>query len=236
MNQALDWNNIDLVVFDVDGTLYDQRRLRMAMLRLLLADAWRSRSLDTIRTLRTFRGVRESLGDQPGVDFMTAQYVQTALRHNKTEDEVRTLTTEWLERRPLPLLPGCRYPHLPELFASMKTAGKKVAVFSDYPASDKLAALGLEAHPVVCATDPDIMRLKPDPFGLRVILQRTGVQAERALVIGDRADRDAAAARQVGVQALIRTRQPVAGFGTFRAYDDPVFQPLLVHPGSRAGA
>ena len=28
----LDWKDIDLVIFDVDGTLYDQRRLQLAML------------------------------------------------------------------------------------------------------------------------------------------------------------------------------------------------------------
>ena len=28
----LDWSTIDLVVFDVDGTLYDQRRLRVCQL------------------------------------------------------------------------------------------------------------------------------------------------------------------------------------------------------------
>ncbi len=27
--QPIDWNGIKLVVFDVDGTLYDQRALRM---------------------------------------------------------------------------------------------------------------------------------------------------------------------------------------------------------------
>ena len=32
MSGSLDWSAIDLVVFDVDGTLYDQRRLRLAML------------------------------------------------------------------------------------------------------------------------------------------------------------------------------------------------------------
>ena len=33
---SLDWQGIDLVVFDVDGTLYDQRRLRLRDLRAAL--------------------------------------------------------------------------------------------------------------------------------------------------------------------------------------------------------
>ncbi|MFZ3142274.1 HAD family hydrolase [Polaromonas sp.] len=233
--QLLNWNDIDLVVFDVDGTLYDQRRLRFAMLRRLLAATWQTRSLDTLQTLRTFRHVREALGDQPEADFMRLQYARTARRRHKTEDEVRALTNEWMERQPLRFLAGCRYPHLDALFAGLRSAGKQIAVFSDYPASDKLAALGLQAQPIVCATDAGVARLKPDPFGLLSILRQTGVPAQRALMIGDRFDRDAIAASRAGMRALIRARKPHPAFDTFRAYDDPVFQPMLMRAKTRAG-
>jgi phosphoglycolate phosphatase len=222
-----DWNAIDLVVFDVDGTLYDQKRLRLKMLRLLLADAWKTRSMDTLRTLRTFRHVREALGDEENPDFMQAQYARTAQAHAKNKAAIATLTSDWLERRPLPFLAGCRYPHVKELFAALRQAGKQVAVFSDYPARDKLAALGLEAHPVVTATDPEIGRLKPDPSGLLDILRRTQVPAARTLMIGDRFDRDAEAARRAGVPALIRSSQPRSEGPTFKNYNDDVFLPVL---------
>jgi len=227
MTQLIDWKDIDLVVFDVDGTLYDQRRLRRAMLGQLLAHAWRSRSLDTLQTLRTFRHVREALGEEPGADFLRLQYARTAGRHGKSEDEVRRLATEWLEQRPLPSLAACRYPHLQELFAGLQAAGKRIAVFSDYPALDKVKALGLWADWVVCATDPDVARLKPDPTGLRAILRQSGVAPERALMIGDRFDRDGAVAQRAGVRSLIRSRKPHPQFATFGSYADPVFQPML---------
>lgn len=236
MTPVLDWNEIDLVVFDVDGTLYDQRRLRRAMLRPLLAAAWESRSLDLLRTLRTFRRVREALGEQQAADFLQLQYIRTANRHNTTSEAVRGLATEWMERRPLPLLAGCRYPHLDALFAGLRAHGKQVAVFSDYPALDKLAALGLRADVVVCATDPHVARLKPDPAGLLEILRRTGVPAQRALMIGDRADRDGVAALRAGVRALIRAPKAHPDFITFAAYDDPIFAPLRMTAGAAAVA
>jgi len=232
----LAWTNIDLVVFDVDGTLYDQRQLRIGMLRQLLGHAWQTRSLETLLTLRTFRHVREALGEQAGCDFMALQYTQTASRHGKTPAAVRALTDEWMELRPLPLLAACRYAHVAEVFAGLRAAGKQIAAFSDYPAVAKLAALGLQADVVVCATDADIARLKPDPTGLLAILRQTGVAPERALMIGDRFDRDAAAAAQAGMHALIRSRQPHGRVATFRAYDDAVFQPLLAGPGVVRGA
>ena len=230
-----DWTTIDLVVFDVDGTLYDQQQLRLGMLRQLLGHAWQTRSLDTLLTLRTFRRVREALGErvgeQAGSDFMALQYAQTANRHGKTPAAVRALTDEWMEQRPLPLLAACRYAHVAEVFAGLRASGKRIAAFSDYPAAAKLAALGLQADVVVCATDPGIARLKPDPAGLLAILRQTGVTPERALMIGDRFDRDAAAAARAGMRALIRSHRPHAQWATFRAYDDAVFQPLLVGPG-----
>ena len=236
----LDWSTIDLVVFDVDGTLYDQRQLRLGMLRQLIVHALQTRSLDTLLTLRTFRRVREALGErvgeQAGADFMTLQYAQTASRHGTTPAAVRALTDEWMEQRPLPLLAACRYAHVAEVFAGLRAAGKRVAAFSDYPAAAKLAALGLQADLVVCATDPGIARLKPDPAGLLAILKQTGVAPERALMIGDRFDRDAAAAARAGMRALIRSRRPHARWATFQGYDDVVFQPLLAGPGVVRGA
>lgn len=227
MSGSLDWSAIDLVVFDVDGTLYDQRRLRLAMLGHLLAEACRSRSLETLRILRTFRKVREALGEEAGVDFLAEQYARTAQRHGRSPADVEALATDWMEVRPLQRLAACRYAHVDRVFAGLLAAGKQVAVFSDYPAVAKLQALGLHAHPVVCATDADIARLKPDPRGLHSILQRTGVAAARTLMIGDRFDRDAAVAQRAGVRALIRSSRPHPAVDTFRAYDDPVFQPLL---------
>ena len=58
---ALDWDRIALVVFDMDGTLYDARRLRWRMAAWLLAESLRRRSLALPRTLAAFRRMREAL-------------------------------------------------------------------------------------------------------------------------------------------------------------------------------
>ena len=232
----LDWSTIDLVVFDVDGTLYDQRRLRLGMLRQLIGHSWQTRSLNTLLILRTFRQVRETLGEQAGHDFMALQYAQTASRHGATPAAVRSLTEEWMERRPLPLLAACRYAQVAEVFAGLRANGKQIAAFSDYPAVAKLAALGLQADAVVCATDADITRLKPDPAGLLSILRQTGVGPARALMIGDRFDRDAAAAEKAGMRALIRSPKAHPQWPTFQRYDDAVFQPLLAATAVVRGA
>ena len=231
MSALIDWDDIDLVVFDVDGTLYDAARLRRAMLRRLLAAAWHERSLRAVRVLRAFRLEREALGNEEDVDFQVAQYTRTAARVRCSEDEVRALAREWMERQPLALLRACRRPHVEDLFTGLRLAGKRIAVLSDYPAVRKLRVLGLRADVVVSATDSGIGKLKPHPIGLESILARTGVPPQRTLMIGDRVDRDAAVAERAGTRALIlaRVRKP-CGVPTFASYGAAVFRPLFQAP------
>jgi phosphoglycolate phosphatase len=233
---ALDWSGIDLVVFDVDGTLYEQRRLRAAMLRRLLVHAVRTRSLATLRILGTYRHVREALGDGAGDDFMLLHYSETARRHGCTPQEVQALVAEWMETAPLVNIAEYRYAGVAELFAALRSAGKRIGVLSDYPAAAKLDAMDLHADFVVCATDPEVACLKPDPRGLLLLLHRAGVRPARALMVGDRFDRDAEVARRAGVRALVRSARRQGDVPTFRRYDDPVFQELLARGPATAAA
>jgi phosphoglycolate phosphatase len=226
-SQMVDWSQVHLVVFDVDGTLYSQPRLRRTMLRQLLLHAARSRSLQTLQVLRTFRRVREQLGNEQASGFAQLQYERTAQMRGLKAAQVKAIAEEWIEQRPLPSLLACRYPGLSRLFAALRANGKRIAVFSDYPASAKLQALGLQADDVACATDRDVGKLKPDPSGLQRLLARHGTAPSAALMIGDRADRDGAAASRLGVPVLLRSETPVQGYRTFRSYDGPEFQGLL---------
>ena len=223
----LDWNDIDLVVFDVDGTLYRQGKLRLRMLVSLLIETTRTGNWRLPKTLHTFRQCREALGEKQTHDFMSRQYVLAARKCHCLPGEVREIVEEWMERRPLPHLRACRYPGIDRLFHALAGAGKTIAVLSDYPAVAKLQALDLKADIVVAATDPEVGQLKPHPAGLRRILASTGTPPHRALMIGDRADRDGEVARRVGMRALIRSPRLDLASGRFRTYTDAPFQPLL---------
>ncbi|HKY80090.1 MAG TPA: HAD family hydrolase [Sphingobium sp.] len=209
MTERFPWDRFDLVVFDMDGTLYDQGRLRRRMAGLIARDAFRNRSLAAMRTLAAFRRRREMLGGAMAGDFTTAQYELPGHR----PDEVRAIVADWMEQRPLALLPGCRAAGAEALFQRLARR-HVVAVFSDYRAEQKLDALGLSARLVIAAED--VGRLKPDPAGLLNLMAQAGVSAERTLMIGDRDDRDGEAARRAGVRALIRGRD-------FHHFDEPLF-------------
>ncbi len=222
-----DWSGIDLVVFDVDGTLYDQRPLRIRMARDMAFHTILRRDLSVLSVIRTYRHLREGMGEQEIVNFEAFLIAQTAAATGSPQPKVLEIITEWIEQRPLPYLSACRYPGLLELFAGLKRQGKTIGVFSDYPAHAKLAALGLSADIVVSAGDDGIGLLKPHPRGLEFLITQAGATAATTVLIGDRSERDGLAARRAEVRSLIRSSQPIQDWQTFTSYTDPLFAPLL---------
>jgi HAD superfamily hydrolase (TIGR01509 family) len=226
MLSHVDWDELRLIVFDVDGTLYDQRRLRLRMLAELLRASLGGASLEPILTLRQFRRTREALAASPGENFLEAQYELVAARRGLRAEDVRSLVAEWMYERPLPFLPACRRPGVESLFQSLRRAGKRIGIFSDYPAHDKLNALGLRADFLVSATDDDVARPKPDPTGLLKLMRAAQVEPRQTLMVGDRAERDWEAARCSNVGSIILAPRPIPGVPCFSGFHDPVFEPI----------
>lgn len=223
----LDWSDLRLVVFDVDGTLYDQRALRLRMIFELLRHLALKREGRTLKIIGAYRALREQLGDEEVEDFEEALLAQTALNRKCAPADVRAAVEEWIERRPLAYLPQCRYPALPELFAGLRRAGKRVAIFSDYPAHAKMKAMRLDADWIVSAGDEGVGVLKPNPRGLQKLIDMAEVSPAQTILIGDRVERDGFAAQRAGAQALLRAKKPIEGWRTFRRFDDPIFAPIV---------
>jgi FMN phosphatase YigB (HAD superfamily) len=222
-----DWDGIRLVVFDMDGTLYSQQRLRLRMMRDLLLHTFAQRTLAVIKVLEAYRRIRERLAGQEVPDFERALIAETADATGHSPGQVRQIVEEWIERRPLPYLLRCRYPGVVELFAALRRKGKMIGILSDYPVSAKLAVLGLNAGYIVCAGDPGIGLLKPHPRGLEAIIAAAGTTPRQTALIGDRADRDGVAARRAGAWPLIKSAKSIKDWQTFATFDDALFGSLM---------
>lgn len=223
----VDWTRIRLVVFDVDGTLYDQRALRLRMLLDLARHTIAARSLQAAKALHRFRRLREALGEEGLEGFQAALIERTAQATGIGTEKVVDLVHEWIDRRPLAHLRRCRYPGVEEVFAALRKHGKTIGIFSDYPAVAKLQALELPADLIASATDATVDVLKPNPRGLTRLMEAAAVGADETIMIGDRAERDGEAARRAGVNCLLRSSKPLSGWACFTTYHDDCFLPIL---------
>ncbi len=221
---AADWADIRLVAFDVDGTLYRQRSLRLKMAREILLHTIMKRDLDAIRILGVYRRIRERLADEEVPDFDRQLIAETARATSRSPDRVLAIVSEWIAERPLPHLRGCLYAGVSQLFDGLRREGKTIGILSDYPATAKLAAMGLAADHVIAAGD--VGMLKPNPKGLQLLMSAANVGPRETVLIGDRAERDGRAGQRAGVRTLIRSSKPIGSYQTFATFYDPLFAPF----------
>jgi putative hydrolase of the HAD superfamily len=183
------------------------------------------RDLNAIGVISAYRRIRERLGAEEIVDFERVLIAETAEVTSMSTEQVHGIVSEWIDTRPLRYLRACLFSGVPELFAGLHRAGKKIGIFSDYPATEKLAAMGLAAHHVVAASDVGL--LKPHARGLQSLIIAAGTSAQETLLIGDRADRDGVAGQRAGVRVLIRSSKPIETFQTFKTFRDPLFDSFM---------
>ncbi len=190
-------------LIDLDGTLYAARWVKLAMSIELLCFGRMS-----IRVLRTFRQVHEELreGGLAVGEHSSPYQVQierAAARLGLSPDEVQTCVVKWMFQRPAKWLRLCRNRRLLGEIERFRAGGGKTAIVSDYPAQEKLAALGVEGlfDAVVASGEPDgPLQLKPAPDGYELAARCLDVVAASCVVLGDRDDADGEAARRAGMK------------------------------------
>jgi HAD superfamily hydrolase (TIGR01509 family) len=203
--QTVRWDQVNGVLFDLDGTLYSQPRLRLLMVKeMVLYFAAHPLQIGQLRVLFHFRRLRERHGFRGG-NIGHGQYEVTATALGVTEEYVREAVDRWILREPLKHLAACKFKHVDPVFARLKAGGKGIAIVSDYPVREKMEWLGLEADVAVCATDPDVDCFKPDPKGFLVAAAKLGLAPHECLVVGDRDEKDGEAARAAGMVFLHST-------------------------------
>lgn len=192
------------VIFDVDGTLYDQRKLRLFMAwEMVICVLRQPGRIAALRILWHFRRMRGKLAAEASFDLESRQYVWPAQTASGSPEKVRKLIQDWMFERPIAYLSSWRYPNTQALLAQLQQQGIPAGVFSDYPGINKLRALGLIAKVVVSATWAEVNRLKPDPTGLLVAVVKLGAPVPECLFMGDQEAKDGECARLAGMPGLI---------------------------------
>ncbi|MBN2007944.1 HAD family hydrolase [candidate division KSB1 bacterium] len=197
---------IEAVIFDLDGTLYHQSRLRILMIGyIVLAHMFRPKQLSrVIKIIKSFRIAHEELrrANEPSNSSIQKIQLNITKRYASASDDViRAVLNDWFYRRPLPLLYICRNRKMQQLVQKLHSEKMKLGLYSDYPAQEKLAALQMAHYfsVITSSYDPDINRLKPDITGFQMTAQKLGVQPTNTIYIGDRLDVDGAGAKNAGM-------------------------------------
>jgi HAD superfamily hydrolase (TIGR01549 family) len=188
----------DAWLVDLDGTLYAQTPVRLAMAAELGLLGWSS-----LRVLRHFREEQERLRalELEGDPFRL-QLERTAAALGEPIGAVEAQVRDWMLERPGKWLSLFRRRALLDEIGSFRATGGRTALVSDYPARVKLKALGAADlfDVIVASGEPEgPTRLKPHPSGVLRAASALGVEPARCLVIGDRADADGLAASAAGM-------------------------------------
>ncbi len=204
------------VVFDLDGTLYYQRRLRIKMAWMLgcyyLCHFWHIRELFIVKKFRQIREdwdriekgppeADDKTGTKEGLEDIQYKYLADTM--NVPADRVKQVIETWIYDKPLKAVHDTRDTALLEVIEEIRERGQKVFIFSDYPIEDKLGAIGLSVDGMYAATDERLNELKPSPKGLKLIMEDTGLKPDEILMVGDRMSRDGLAAENAGCDYLI---------------------------------
>lgn len=188
----------DLIVFDVDGTLYFQNELRLIMIKRLVGYyALHPHKFKDLFVIKNFRSIREKALK---VDEL---YDLAAKKSRVSVERAESVIKKWIYDNPLDAVRESRDSQLIEIIDELKEAGKTVAIWSDYEADDKLKAMGINCEYVYTAEQERVGELKPSPKGLKLVMNDLGIDANKTLMVGDRMVKDGEAAKAAGVDYII---------------------------------
>ncbi len=205
-----------VIVLDMDGTLYYQRGMQILMCIEMGAFAimhpfslWKLNAVSVFRCIRELDlfSKEENFGKDSGCIekdlLLEQQYKMTADKINKPPETVKQVIEEWMFKRPLKYLQYTCDRRLCDWIEIWKQRGRKVVVYSDYPAGEKCDILGIHADAIYSSEQEEIGQMKPSVRGLELISREFAASPDEILVVGDRMSKDGRMAEYFGCEYLI---------------------------------
>ena len=201
-----------MVVFDVDGTLYDLSRVRLAMvIRMALDLVVKPSLVRDFFMLRKFRKQRKKLAGLESDVLDRDQYSIIGKAIGCDPDRLRSLVEYWMIEAPLRHVAVNMFPSVREFVSFLQQRGIATTFLSDYPATRKLEIMGMDASNAYYAGDDGICCFKPSPKGLSNLMANHSIDPSACLVIGDSPELDGKMAGLAGARFL-----PVKGRGFYK--------------------
>ncbi len=194
----------ELVIFDIDGTLYNQKKLRLRMMMdIFIYYLLKPHKVYELKILKIFREEREKKKGINVENLKIEQYRWVSLKTSYSIDIIKEVVEKWIYLRPLKHLLKYKFKGLDRLLSYLNDNKIKVAIYSDYPTKSKLEALQIQAKMQVASTDKEINALKPNPKGLLYIVKKFNIDTRDCLFIGDREVTDGKCANNAKMDYII---------------------------------
>jgi HAD superfamily hydrolase (TIGR01549 family) len=196
--------NIEAIIFDFDGTLYDKKHFAFRLI---------SQNLKKIFLIQAERKTRYQL---KGIDFLSAEnfyinFFKKMSDNLKNKKFTANLLEKWYFEQYFPsfikiLKKSYQAREGAEKVFEILTKSKiKIAVFSDYPVvAERMTAIGLKSpnDNILLYSAEEFGALKPCSRPFFEIAEKLGTNPDKTLVIGDRADTDGLGAKNAGMKFL----------------------------------
>ena len=182
----------EVVFFDLDGTLYENRELKW---RMPLSAFGGPGALRNLRLMAAERGCRRTIARGPqGLAGYDTLFSLMSAKTGVPAEQVR----EWFSGWYMPLMVRQIARHckpregVVERIETLRREGVRVAILSDYGfIREKLDALGIDPGLFEALLDaPSLGGFKPSPDVFRAACQCLDCAPQAAIMVGDRPDTD----------------------------------------------
>ena len=192
-------DSFDLVSWDVDGTLYSIRRMKLHLMRMILSEVLCGRGLSASKDFAALRRYRTRI--------RAARSSGGAIDESLLNQDYRERLLEIVKRWFGPAIQKTGPPAgVTNVLSFLAASDIPQVVLSDYEADYKLKSLGLADRFASIYVGERLGFVKPSPVLFQRVAADYNISTKRLLHIGDREDRDGAGARAAGCQCLILGR------------------------------
>ena len=197
-------SKIRAVAFDIDGTLYPNRRMYLVSARLFVKN---------FTILKAFQSVRTELRRIRPIDnFQELQISLMAKKIGKDLEETREIITREFYTNWEKVFHHINlYPSVVETLSWLKGRGLPLGVLSDFPVETKLQILNIRDYFAAALCSEATGYLKPAAEPFQELLKALDVEPQDLLYVGNSYEYDVLGASRLGIRTAHISHYTPAG-------------------------
>lgn len=189
-------SSISALAFDLDGTLYPNYRFYIKLIPFLIRHNRLLYAMGKARNHMRDRGHGHSFFDEQ------ARIMGEIL--GEDADSVHARTETLIYRGWEPLFAGVKlFAGAENCLTTLRNAGYRLALLSDFPPEAKLKFLKLDSYFDVVLGSETCGRLKPDPLPFNCLAEKLKLSPEQILYVGNSVAYDVVGAKNAGMKTAI---------------------------------